>query len=155
MADRDPTLPNGVEALTQLPLESSYMRSPFSLLWSDIRLVLSRILYIPGTILPLKPYGSGPLCELYPSPANLREILGQMFLVVWQLSFILFMLFGVFFLVGALVVFCVLGFLLVNYIICIILLNGRKRTLTSNINMSQFPKHDDEKWIFVNGVAVG
>ena len=49
----------------------------------------------------------------------------------------------------------ILGFLVVNYTLCFFLLNGNKAELESSVDLSQFPSHDDEKWIFLNGVAVG
>jgi hypothetical protein len=132
----------------------SYNSSPFSLLGYDITLISSIFRYIPGTILPLKPTLSGPLDELYPSRANLWCIFLHLLYTTVQLAFLVSLFFCVFPTVGIVVVYILL-FCLLNHAMCRFSLNGRARFITSNVDLGQFPKYDKEKWMFINGVAVG
>lgn len=111
---------------------------------------------MPNIVWPFTPFGSGPLDELYPSRQNIFAIVVHLILSIAQLAFlvsiplalVLPIPFGV-------AVLYIVGFLVVNYILCLFLLNGHQAELESSVDLSQFPSHDDEKWIFLNGVAVG
>ena len=132
-----------------------YTSSPVKLLWADIKLFFHYAYALPGIVIPLGPCPSGPLDELYPSVANIFDITLHIILISMQLLFLLWipvcliipMPFGIF----------VLSFavgMVINHVVCL-LLNGWKPIVESTIDVSQFPNHDDERWIFLNGVAVG
>jgi hypothetical protein len=130
----------------------AYNSSPVDLLWFDLKLLFRNILYLPGIVLPLKP--SAPLDELYPSVANLWAIFLQPLSLVFQLFFI-----STLFLWPITTVFMTVvlmaGFLGTNYWIFTAGVNGEKRFFKSDVDLSQFPKHENEQWLFVNGVVVG
>ena len=132
----------------------SYNSSPSILLLYDLRLFIAFFSYIPGTILPLTPTLSGPLDELYPSHANLWCISVHVVLAIIQLGFLFSLFFCVFPTVLFVIVY-VVAFLLLNRVICTIALNGRARFIESKVDLRQFPRHDNEKWMFINGVSVG
>lgn len=111
-------------------------------------------------MIPFYPYRSGPLDELYPNFANLKAIFLHVFLIVVQATFLLALVPSLF--LGFPVPLfswtpsCLLivgGFIIGNNYFCI-LLNGTKRRYDS-ITDASWEKHDDEKWVFINGVAVG
>lgn len=106
----------------------------------------------------MTPFNSGYLDELYPSLSNIWCILVHSLFSLAQLTFIfsipVFLVWPAPFGVLSFVVY-VLSFLMINRLLCNWLLNGSEPTLTSKVDVSRFPKHDDEKWIFLNGVAVG
>ena len=135
-----------------------YTSSPLDLLWSDIKLFFHHAYTLPGIMLPLGPWGSGELDELYPSPANLYSIFLHVTLILGQLLVLISIPLFLFSPIplGLFVLYLTI-FSSVNHAVCL-LLNGRKLTLESRIKLdsSSFPhQHKDEQWIFVNGVAVG
>ena len=132
----------------------SYTGSPLALLRHDILTAFEFILFLPFIIFPLTPHKSGPLCELYPSLANLYDIFLHGILIIMQLPFILSVPFWVVFPVWW-VVLGVAGFVAVNESICY-LLNGKDMEVKSNPDFVEARKeHEHEQWIFLNGVAVG
>jgi hypothetical protein len=133
-----------------------YTQSPLQLLWYDIKLFAGMLYAVLGIIFPLVPFGSGPLDELYPSMNNLFDLGFHGIFIVAQLVF-LFSL-PVLTIIpwipsGAFVAY-IIGFILINKLLFGIL-NGKKWVHHSNVDLSQYPSHDDEKWIFINGVSVG
>lgn len=145
-------LPSQVDA-TASTAALPYTASPFALLWDDSLLFLRHILRVPGIIWPLHPWGSGALDELYPSWQNLVEITLHTVLIILQLLFLVSLPLCLFYPLFAVAAY-VGTFLLLNRLICLAL-NGRQKFLTSNVNLDHLPKHAEERWIFVNGVAVG
>jgi hypothetical protein len=140
----------GTEASVPLP----YTGSPFQLLWSDILLFFHRIQFLPGILLPLKPWPSGALDELYPSRENIKALALHTFLFVYQAVFLLSL---PYFLMVPLALFAlyVAVVLLLNGAVCEIL-NGTERFLYSRVEVDDpRPEHGSEHWIFLNGVAVG
>jgi len=130
-----------------------YTGSPLLLLYSDVVLFFHKIRFFLGIIRPLKPFRSGKLDELYPSPANLRDIAIHIFLFVYQFLFLVTLPCGFAFPLVLLApyLFFVLGF---NYLVSKVL-NGSKRFLESRVPVDARPGHEEEHWIFINGVAVG
>lgn len=144
-----------------IPLSTSAFNtttSPFSLFCSDVVLVLQNLGYFSGTFLPLTPYGSGALDELYPSIQNISIIIIHIFLFFFELGFVLSMPFFVFFFVGAgWVTYCGLVAPIL-YMVCLYLNGTEKsgRIVCSDPSILEgYDKKEDEVWLFVNGVAVG
>ena len=132
-----------------------YTSSPMRMLWADVKLFFHYAYALPGIVIPLGPYPSGPLDEMYPSMANTFDITLHMILILMQLVFLLSIPLCLFLPVplGIFALFVAVA-LSMNHAICRIL-NGRKPILESNMDVSAFPDRDDERWIFQNGVAVG
>ena len=136
----------------------SYTINPWRLVWNDILLFLVHVTYLPSIVFPITPCRSGKLDELHPSSSNIFCILVHLVLSIAQLGFIVSLPlslvwpapFGI-----ATFILYILGFITANKILCNWLLNGDRPILRSKVDLTRFPKHDDERWIFLNGVAVG
>ena len=132
----------------------SYTNSPLQLLRHDVASAFSKWYFLPFIVYPFKPLKSGPLCELYPSAANLWSMFLHVVLLIMQLPFLLSIPFWVCFplwmvIAGVAVFWCV------NQGICY-LLNGSQMQFPSNPDYALKKKgHEHEQWIFLNGVAVG
>lgn len=139
----------GTDSSVPLP----YTGSPLLLIYSDVLLFFHKIHFLLGIILPLKPWNSGKLDELYPSPANIQDIVIHTFLFVYQFIFLVTLPFSFAFplVLLALYLFVVLGF---NYLV-FKKLNGSERFVESQVPVNARPEHEEEHWIFINGVAVG
>ncbi|KAL7808771.1 hypothetical protein V8C44DRAFT_153158 [Trichoderma aethiopicum] len=140
---------------TELPL--TYTGSPWQLFASDVRLFFVNILYIPFIFLPLYPWPSGPLDELYPTWANIIDIALHCVLFVLQLSFLISLPLLVLYPVSIWLLY-VAAFLMINAVICLhfnrgIPPDGLKST--ADAYSEQWESHDDEAWIFLNGICVG
>jgi hypothetical protein len=133
--------------------------NPFRLAWDDIYLFFYEFFSLPGTILPW--VGKYPDDELTSNFANNYCIVIHAVLVVLQLLFIISVLLAPFIPVLPLGLFLVyfFGFIVANYYICKILLNGTAAYLESSVDkqIAGFWKdeHAKERWIFLNGVSVG
>lgn len=109
---------------------------------------------LPSIVLPILPFRSGPLDELYPSIANLWAVALQIVLTVAQVFFILSLApFAVVF-PGPIYAAYVVGFILFNGAFSV-LINGTNQAFRSDVDMTGWPNHEDERWFFINGVAVG
>jgi hypothetical protein len=140
---------------TERPL--SYTGSPWRLFISDILLFMRWSFDLVNIVLPLWPWPSGDLDELYPSLANNFDIVLHSVLFVTQTGFLISLPAWAtfpFFLCVAYVV----AFMALNTAVCM-LLNGQipEGGLPSTVdNQSRaWARHDDETWLFLNGVAVG
>ena len=133
--------------------------NPIKLAWNDIGLFFSEFFSLPGTILPW--VGKYPDDELTFNSQNNYCIVVHAILVVLQLLFIVSVLVAPFILVLPLGLFLLyfFGFIVGNYWVCKIFLNGTASYIESNVNeeIGEFHKdeHHKEKWIFLNGVSVG
>lgn len=147
-----------------------YTASPAALAAQDLWLFF-RITFVwpitrglPSIVLPFYPWRSGPLDELYLwSFGNVWALSLHALLILTQSLFLILLLLS---LLGVPVpvlawtpgcIFVVVVFVLGNNVVCI-LLNGTGRRFQSLTNpdwQDRWESHDDEKWIFVNGVAVG
>ena len=135
-----------------------YTGSPTGLLWSDIKLFFYHIFALPSIVVPLGPWDSGALDELYPSLANLYAISLHAVLIVAQslvlLSIPICLCFPI--PLSTFVMYIIIVYL-TNHYICL-LLNGKKPTSESLVELDRrghSDKHEREQWIFLNGVAVG
>lgn len=145
-------LPSQVDpAIETTPLP--YTASPLQLLRADLILFFKNILLFPTLIFPLTPFGSGELDELYPSWLNIREILLHTLIVIVQAVFLISLPFCVVYPSGLILAYSGL-FLAVNRLLSRVL-NGKEAYLTSNVPVDRLPEHDDECWLYVNGVGVG
>ncbi|KAJ9664361.1 hypothetical protein H2198_000290 [Neophaeococcomyces mojaviensis] len=149
------------------PQPLPYTASPTGLAIQDLLLFL-RITFvwppgagIPSVVLPFYPFHSGKLDELFPDYGNLKAIVLHLILIVCQSLFLVTLipsiLCGVPVLPLSWAPVCVgwiFGFVFANKYFCI-LLNGTKRHYQSQIWREDWEEHNDEKWIFINGVAVG
>ena len=119
----------------------------------DIRLVFGLLRFLPGLFFPLRPSRSAELDELFPSSANLRDIVLHFLYTIVQLVFLValpFCVFPPFFIIAY-----VATFVRINKALCMLTLNGRAPFIPSNVDISKFPSHDNERWIFINGIGVG
>ncbi|KAI6813287.1 hypothetical protein KC332_g7206 [Hortaea werneckii] len=135
------------------PVPLAWTANPIRLLFSDLVLGFQKLPYIFG-ILSLQP-SRHPLDELYPwSVKNMATLAIHLFLIVYQLAFLASVPVWIILHGPALwfLVYCasVLG---VNTLICG-LLNG-PAYLDSKIDIPYPESHNKERWIFLNGVAVG
>jgi len=128
--------------------------SPLGLLWNDAKLFFKIWTTIPGIILPLSPCLSGKLDELSLTAENLRDITFHGVLIVFQLIF-LASLPLCFVLPLTTFLFYFIGFLVLNYILCIPI-NGQAGIIFQASPKPGIPvAGEGEKWIFINGVSVG
>lgn len=131
-----------------------YTDFPWKLLLKDIYYFFVYSCALPWVMLPLSPWNSGDLDELYPSARNLFCISIHFILIILQLAFIVGLFASVLFPVWMVALF-VGGFLLLNWAFCL-MLNGKGITFHSDEKYAQAkPEHEHEQWIFLNGVAVG
>jgi hypothetical protein len=132
----------------------SYTDSPLMLLRHDVWSALKLLAFSPFIVFPLSPLGSGKLCELYLSTANIWNMFLHILLMLIQFPFIFSVPFWIFFPVWSVIV-GVSVFWAVNQTICYIL-NGSKLQYHSDPKYAKLKEeHKHEQWIFLNGVAVG
>ncbi|KAI9765925.1 MAG: hypothetical protein M1840_007066 [Geoglossum simile] len=129
--------------------------SPSWLIWSDVKLFFSVLSYVWTIVTPMYSFGSGKLDEMYPSFNNIVCMALHAILIVLQSLFIITI--PLWFLyplpLNVLAVYVVL-FWMANKVIWG-WLNGDGKPLTSKVPMDGWEEHDDEKWIFMNGISVG
>lgn len=134
-----------------------YTGTPWKIFHGDIRLFLVEFFYLPFIFLPLTPALSGPLDELYPSRANLIDIAYHVFLSFTQLGFIVSLFFLSFLPAWAYFAYIAVMFI-INELICRHFNSGIPsdglRSTEDDVTR-QWEKHDDEEWIFLNGICVG
>lgn len=134
-----------------------YTGTPWKLFLSDIGLFLRNFLYLPYIFLPLYPWDSGRLDELYPSAPNLVDIAFHSVLFFTQLGYLVSLFFVTFLPAWAYFSYLI-GFLVINQLVCRhfnkdIPVDGLKST--EDLHTRQWARHDDEYWIFLNGICVG
>jgi hypothetical protein len=131
-----------------------YTDLPVKLLLKDIYYFFAYFWALPWIILPIRPWGSGELDELYPSRKNIFCILVHCILAVLQLAFIIALPVTIFFPLWA-TALGVGAFMTLNWLLCK-LLNGKSVTFHSDEKYAKArPEHAHEQWVFLNGVAVG
>ncbi|KAL3467957.1 hypothetical protein BJX64DRAFT_80807 [Aspergillus heterothallicus] len=149
---------------TFLPPQSSttpatplpYTASPWKLLWEDIILILRSLWSIPNILLPLTPYNSGDLDELYPSVSNIANLGFQAVLSLLQIVFLISIPF-LFICMAPTLWTCAYigGALFINRALCNLALNRGSTILESRVPVIEAPEHKGEHWVFINGVACG
>jgi hypothetical protein len=131
-----------------------YTGSPIKLFYYDVKYSVMHLFDLPSIVFPWTPYGSGHLDELYPSIENLYSMFLHLVLFICQALFLLSVPFWFIFPVWLVAGF-VTVFMLLNSMFCF-LLNGFKMHYDSDPEITKkMPKHDNEQWVFLNGVAVG
>lgn len=149
--------PPSNEALKPIRKPPPYTGTPLVLFLSDIKPFFQNFFYLPYLFLPLYPWKSGPFCELYPSRGNLIDITIHCILSVTQLAVIV-SLFTLAFLPTFVYIAYIAVFFAVNELVCWHFNRGIPR---SGLKSSEdgftrtWPRHDDEAWIFLNGICVG
>ncbi|CAI7631010.1 unnamed protein product [Penicillium glandicola] len=133
-----------------------YTASPIKLLWSDLSLFISKIWALPGIFLPLYITRTRELDEFYPSFRNGATVLIHIFLVVYQLAFLLSLPIMLVCMIPGLwiLIYLVIAFT-TNYAIVMLMLNGFQRVLVSQIPVAERPGHERERWLYINGIAAG
>ncbi|CAG7554766.1 unnamed protein product [Fusarium equiseti] len=147
--------PPSHEGLKAIKLPPPYTGTPWKIFVSDIKLFLQNFFYLPYLFAPLYPWHSGELCELYPSAENLTDIALHVVLSVMQLGFLI-SLFTLSFLPTFTYVGYVAVYLALNELICWHFNRGIPRSglKSTEDDLSQsWPRHDDETWIFLNGIC--
>lgn len=147
----------GSQTKTETVAPLSYTASPWRLFIFDILLFLRWSPDVINIFLPLWPCPSHRLDELYPSAANIHDILLHTILVVAQSCFLISLPFLISVPFGFYIFYIGL-FLALNTSVCT-LLNGKipedGLKSTKDDNSEAWRRHDDESWIFLNGVAAG
>ncbi|KAJ5493561.1 hypothetical protein N7463_009648 [Penicillium fimorum] len=133
-----------------------YTASPIKLLWSDLALFVSKLWAFPGIFLPLNLARTHEWDEFYPSVRNGAIVLIHIFLVVYQLVFLLSLPIMVICMIPGLwiLAYSVIGFT-INYASVMLLLNGFQKVLVSQVPVVERPGHERERWLYINGIAAG
>ncbi|KAF5665356.1 hypothetical protein FHETE_6716 [Fusarium heterosporum] len=144
----------GLKAIEKSP---PYTGTPWMIFLSDIKSFFHNFFYLPYLLIPLFPWRSGALCELYPSSENLTDVALQLILSVTQLGF-LGSLLTLSFLPTLTYIGYIIVFLAANQVVCWhfnrdIPHSGLKST--EDAFSRTWARHDDEAWIFLNGICVG
>lgn len=133
-----------------------YTDMPWRLLGWDLLTFFVYIRFMPYILWPMRPTESAEYDELSWTFSNNWCIFLHAVLVLLQLAFFVALPFAA--LLPAWLFGAVVGaFLLANYVFCF-LLNGFKTKFESDkslVSEEERLKHRHEKWIFLNGVAVG
>jgi len=128
-----------------------YTSNPFLSLLSDIKLFCNTAMFFPTMVLPWR--SRTELDEFYPSLGNLFDGFLHLVLFIAQSAFLLSLPFCFILPLGWFLSY-VVAFAILNHIFCY-LLNGFKPFTDSTHDISSYPPHLDEKWIFLNGICVG
>ena len=145
-------LPSQVGRSSQTPI--AWNGNPFRLFLSDAMLLLQTWKSIPGIFRPVRVgKAANRFDELFPSPPNLIAIALHTILFIAQLGFLI-SLFFLFLVPVWLALVYVLGFCLCNQAVCMII-NGNHLRLEPSNDIVFNDEHDDEFWIYLNGVSVG
>ncbi|PYH69647.1 uncharacterized protein BO88DRAFT_387931 [Aspergillus vadensis CBS 113365] len=134
-----------------------YTGSPLLLFLADLWLFLCNIFYLPCIFLPLTPWSCGSLDELYPSLANIFDICLHCVLFVLQLVFLISLPLFIWLPFGVYVLYIVTA-LALNTLICYALNRGIPADglrSTEDDFSRRWNRHEDEYWIFLNGICVG
>ncbi|KAM5509840.1 hypothetical protein FOXYSP1_12806 [Fusarium oxysporum f. sp. phaseoli] len=133
--------PPSNEALEPIRKPPPYTGTPLVLFLSDIKLFFQDFFYLPYLFIPLYPWKSGPFCELCPSRENLIGITIHCILSATQFAFLVSL-----FTLSFLPTFEYIGY------VGGIPSSGLKSTEDGFTR--SWPRHDDEAWIFLNGICV-
>jgi hypothetical protein len=149
-------------APTSKPLP--YTANPLLLMLNDLELFLQITFTWPitagllSTVIPLLPARSGALDELAFTGPNLWAIFQHLFLIIGQTAFLLSLIPLALFGLPVFYFLYITGFVLGNQWVTGLLNGPRQQGLFQShpdCVKGNWPKHDNEKWVFINGVAVG
>ncbi|OCK80530.1 hypothetical protein K432DRAFT_382140 [Lepidopterella palustris CBS 459.81] len=143
--------PSQVGGPSAVPLP--YTGPPGQLCVYDLKLIFKYRSRILGVILPWNKWLSGELDELYPSIPNLVCMGLHLFLFLWQSFFLISIPFCLILPLGWVIIYMAAVFLINAGVSRI--LNGPGDSLDSKADIGSDVKHEEERWIFLNGVAVG
>lgn len=112
---------------------------------------------LPSIILPLSPTRSGGLDELALTPKNAWASVLHVFLIVLQTVFLVSLVPLAYMLLPVLYFAYIIAFVLGNQAFTVLLNGWRKHGLFVSHPrcVAGKPVHEHEKWVFINGVAVG
>lgn len=131
-----------------------YTASPLKLLGGDIYLALRYAWALPFVFLPLRIGESHSLDELYPSFWSGVSTATQVFLLVYQVFFLLSAPLAIILMFPAVWIFLYISVaLILNHVVCRLALNGSQRLIVSQVPVSEQPDNSREKWFFINGIA--
>ncbi|ETI22813.1 hypothetical protein G647_06889 [Cladophialophora carrionii CBS 160.54] len=149
-------------AQTSTPLP--YTANPLLLMFNDVLLFLQITLTWPITagllsiVLPLLPGKSGPLDELAWTGPNLWALLQHFILILAQILFLLSLIPLALLVLPVVYFLYITGFVVGNQWISRLLNGPRRQGLFQShpdCVKGDWPEHEGEKWVFINGVAVG
>lgn len=138
-----------------------YTANPLYLMLSDLWL-FTRITFtwppsagLPSIILPLWP--TKYLDELALTPVNIWAIFLHSLLILGQVVFLISLIPLAFGLLPSLYFLYIVAFVLGNQLVSVLLNGRRQHKLISSDSkcVEGWPGHPNEKWVFINGVAVG
>ena len=136
----------------------SYTISPFQLLVADLVLCIRELPNFFSIFLPLQVDTNTPareLDEFKPSWENFKSLAVQVVMGIIQLIFLFSIPVCCFCLIPAYwLVLYIYIFLNINDFI-FRSINGTQRYFESRVGIDKKPKHRNEKWIYINGVATG
>lgn len=138
----------------QAVINYSYTDLPWKLLAYDIQYFFIFIWALPWILWPMRPCDGGDFDELAFNRKNVFCIFMHAILIVLQLTFLVSIPFLILFPVW-MVLIGLAVFFAINRALCRTL-NGRTLTYVSDPKYaSRQEEHAHEKWVFLNGVAVG
>jgi hypothetical protein len=146
-----------VEPTTPRP----YTANPLLLIISDLGLFASITFTkswsagLPSIVLPIWPIND--LDELAVTPGNLWAIFLHVVLIIGQSLFLLSLVPLAFVLLPSLYFSYIIAFVAGNQAVSVLLNGWRQHTLVSSDPecVEGWATHPNEKWVFINGVAVG
>ncbi len=151
---------NGIEYIPaqQDPMAASTTRaarqSPIRLFFEDAGVLLRLLPYLPNVFLPLK--ADNPSNELYLSLASVRDIIIQSLLFIIE-TLVLILAIPAFLVLPGLVSLAALALICLSIWLIAKPMEG-PRIAYSNMNentLALAEQRKDERWVFVNGCAVG
>lgn len=148
----------GSQSLDQEVIDYSYTDNPFKLMFWDVYYFFKYAKYLPNLVNPLLPTDSGDMCELALTWANLHCLFVHSILVILQLGFLLFVPPMALLLPLWVTSLFVASFFVVNQALCRILNGSSRRLIFESEKGFAHPNQEpfvNEKWFFLNGVAVG
>lgn len=135
-------------------IDYSHTDLPFRLLTKDLYYFFVYVWALPWIIFPVFTDGCHELNELSLTRENLFCLFVHGVLIVLQLGFLVSLPFAVIFPVW-MVAFGIAAFMVVNWALCRVL-NGSEAIYHSDEKYAKpRPEHENEQWVFLNGVAVG
>lgn len=132
----------------------AYTDFPWRLLAKDVYYFFAYCWALPWVLFPIRTYGSDELDELYPSWMNMFCLAVHIFLFIFQLIYLVTLPLAIFF-PAWMGITGIVAFHFLNRFVCM-LLNGTDIIFHSDEKYAKTrPEHENEQWVFLNGVSVG
>ena len=146
-------IPPQIDALAGTTTEAS-RKNPLRLLTEDLGVLMRMLRYLPWIIIPFRT--ADKTAELYIAPTNLRDIILNGWLILFESILLLVALPAFFILPGGI-------WLLVAIVCVIVILLSAQPMQGPRIAYSRMDekttakakKHDSERWLFINGCMTG